>query len=45
MQLSTSYFVNAVDFLTVEAKALAFITLNSSIRDIWLCKNLNVKLI
>ena len=45
IQLSTSHFVNAVDFLTVEAKALAFITLNSSIRDIWLCKNLDVKLI
>lgn len=34
IQLSTSHFVNAVDFLTVEAKASAFITLNSSIRDI-----------
>ncbi len=45
VRLSTSHFVDAVDFLTVEAKASAFITLNSSIRDIWLCKNLDVELI
>ena len=44
-KLSSSHFINAVDFLTVEAKASAFITLNSSIRDIWLCKNLDIELI
>jgi hypothetical protein len=44
-RLSTSHFLTAVDFLTTKAKAFAFIILNSHIRDMWLCKNTNVKLI
>jgi hypothetical protein len=44
-RLSTSHFLTAVDFLTTKAKASAFITLNSHIRDMWLCKNTDVKLI
>ena len=43
--LSTSDFINAVDFLTIKAKASAFITLDGEIRDMWLCKNINVELI
>ena len=45
LRLSTSDFINAVDFLTIEAKASAFITLDSEIQDMWLCKNINVELI
>jgi hypothetical protein len=44
-RLSTGDFINAVDFLTIKAKASAFITLDSEIRDMWLCKNINVELI
>jgi hypothetical protein len=43
--LSQSYFLAAVDFLTIKTKASAFITLNSIIQDIWLCKNTDVELI
>jgi hypothetical protein len=44
-RLSTGHFLIAVDFLTSEVKASAFITLNGQIRDIWLCKSINVELI
>jgi hypothetical protein len=44
-RLSEGHFLEAVDFLTTEVKASVFITLNSSIRDIWLCKNAHVSLI
>lgn len=44
MQLSKVHFLVAIDFLTTEAKASVFITLNSSIRDMWLCKNIDVSL-
>jgi hypothetical protein len=43
--LSTSDFINTVNFLTIKAKASAFITLDNEIQDMWLCKNINVKLI
>jgi len=45
IRLSKGHFLVAIDFLTAEAKASVFITLNSSIRDMWLCKNTDVKLI
>jgi hypothetical protein len=45
IRLSQNYFLAAVDFLTIKTKASAFITLNSIIRDIWLCKNADVELI
>jgi hypothetical protein len=44
-RLSESHFLLAVDVLTVEAKASVFITLNSSIRDTWICKTADVMLI
>jgi hypothetical protein len=44
-RLSKGHFLTVVDFLTVEAKASVFITLNSSIRDMWLCKNTDISLI
>jgi hypothetical protein len=44
-RLSESHFLEAVDFLTTEAKASVFITLNSNMRDIWLCRNASVVLI
>ena len=44
-RLSKGHFLTVVDFLTAEAKASVFITLNSSIRDMWLCKNTDVSLI
>jgi hypothetical protein len=44
-RLSEGYFLVAIDFLTAKAKAFVFITLNSSIRDMWLCKNTDVELI
>ena len=43
--LSESHFLLAIDVLTAEAKASVFITLNSSIRDMWICKTANVTLI
>lgn len=44
-RLSEGHFLIVIDFLTVESKASVFITLDSSIRDIWLCKNTDVYLI
>jgi hypothetical protein len=44
-RLSKGHFLIAIDFLTTEAKASIFITLNSSIRDMWLCRNIDVELI
>lgn len=44
-RLSEGHFLEAVDFLTTEAKASVFITLNSGIRDAWLCKNTHVSFI
>jgi hypothetical protein len=44
-RLSEGHFLEAVDFLTTEAKASVFITLNSGIRDVWLCKNTHVSFI
>jgi hypothetical protein len=44
-RLSEGHFLVAIDFLTAKAKAFVFITLNSSIRDMWLCKNTDVELI
>jgi hypothetical protein len=44
-RLSKGHFLIAIDFLTAKAKASVFITLNSSIRDMWLCKNTDVELI
>ena len=44
-RLSKSHFLVTIDFLTAESKAFVFITLNSSIRDMWLYKNIDVKLI
>ena len=43
--LSEGHFLLAVDVLTAEAKASVFITLNSSIRDMWICKTADVTLI
>ena len=44
-RLSEGHFLVAIDFLTAEIKASVFITLNSNIRDIWLCKNTDILLI
>jgi hypothetical protein len=44
-RLSEDHFLEAVDFLSIEVKASVFITLNSSIRDVWLRKNAHVLLI
>jgi hypothetical protein len=44
-RLSESHFLEAVDFLTIEAKASVFISLSSNMRDIWLCKHASVMLI
>lgn len=44
-RLSEGHFLEAVDFLTAEAKASVFISLNSGIRDMWLSKNASVILI
>ena len=44
-RLSEGHFLVIIDFLTAKAKASVFITLNSSIRDMWPCKNTDVKLI
>ena len=44
-RLSKGHFLTVVDFLTAEVKASVFITLNSSIRDMWLCKNTDISLI
>lgn len=44
-RLSEGDFLVAIDFLTAETKASVFITLNSNIRDIWLCKNTNVLIV
>jgi hypothetical protein len=44
-RLSEGHFLLAVDVLTAEAKASVFITLNSSIRDMWICKTADVTLI
>jgi hypothetical protein len=44
-RLSKDHFLKAVELLTTEAFASVFITLNSSIRDVWLRKNAHVSLI
>ncbi len=44
-RLSKGHFLVAIDFLAAKAKASVFIILNSSIRDMWLYKNIDVKLI
>jgi hypothetical protein len=44
-RLSEGHFLIAIDVLIAEPKASVFITLNSSIRDIWLCKTADITLI
>jgi hypothetical protein len=44
-RLSKGHFLLAVDVLIAKAKASVFITLNSSIRDTWICKTIDVTLI
>jgi hypothetical protein len=44
-RLSEDHFLLVVDVLTTEAKASVFITLNSNIRDIWICKTVDIILI
>lgn len=44
-RLSKDHFLAAIDLLTAEAKASVFITLNSNIRDMWLCRYIDGELV